>query len=500
MSTPAYERGEESVGRSTFFSFATQMATAAGTAVLTVFLVRALTPAQFGVFSIAVGVGTLLLLPADFGITHSAARFIAERRNDRPQAAAVIADAGRLKLLIGAALSALLFAVAGPIADAYGERTLGWPIRWMAIVVLCQGMMSYYRYAFSSLGQVAQGFKVVASESAAETGASIVLVLLSGGAAAAAAGRAVGFAFGLFVAVVLTLRSLGRPALIHRGPRAVGRRQLMRYAGALLVIDAAFALSTQAAPLMIGGFLGARAVGVFQAPTRLIAFLQYPGISIANAVTPRLARREGHEPEVPPFVASLRYIVVFQALLMAPVLVWAEPITHVVLGPGYEQSAGVLRALAPFIFTAGIAPIVALGVNYLGEARLRLPISALDVVLEVGLTALFLPTIGLLGAAYATDIGALLYVPLHLWILKRMIDLPLRPLGLAMLRGLMAAAAMALVLLACGTHRLTVVEWVVGSVGGLAAFVAVLLITRQVTVAELRALRAWIGGQLPRRA
>jgi O-antigen/teichoic acid export membrane protein len=499
MSTPANPRGEESVGRSTAFSFATQMATAAGTAVLTIFLVRALTPLEFGVFSIAVGVGSLLLLPADFGITHSAARFIAERRHDPPQAAAVMADAGRLKLLIGGALSIALFALAGPIADAYGEPTLGWPIRWMAIFVLCAGMMTFYRYAFSSLGQVATGFKIVAAESVAETGASIALVLLSGGAAAAAAGRAVGFAFGLLVALVLTLRALGKPALVHRGERSVGRRQLMRYAGALLVIDAAFALSTQAAPLMIGGFLGAREVGLFQAPSRLIAFLQYPGISVANAVTPRLARREGHRPDVPAFLGSLRYIIVFQALLMAPVLVWAEPITHLVLGPGYEESASVLRALAPFIFTAGIAPIVALGVNYLGEARLRLPISVLDVVLEVGLTALFLPEIGLLGAAYATDIGALLYVPLHIWILKRMIDLPLRPLGLAMARGLMAAGAMALVLLACGTHRLSLLEWVAGSVGGFAAFAAVLLITRQVTVAELRAMRAWIAGRLPRR-
>jgi O-antigen/teichoic acid export membrane protein len=191
--------------------------------------------------------------------------------------------------------------------------------------------------------------------------------------------------------------------------------------------------------------------------------------------------------------------VVFQALLMAPVIVWADPITHLLLGPGYEQSAGVLRALAPFIFTAGIAPIVALGVNYLGEARLRLPISVLDVVLEVGLTALFLPTIGLLGAAYATDIGALLYVPLHLWILKRMIDLPLRPLGLALVRSLAAAAAMAGVLLLCGTHRLSVLEWIVGAVGGLAAFAAVLLLTRQVTVAELHAARAWVARRRPGR-
>jgi O-antigen/teichoic acid export membrane protein len=488
---------EESVGRNTLFSFATQMTTAAGTAVLTLYLVRALGPVTFGVFSIAVGLGALVLLPSDFGITHSAARFIAERRHQGSQVAGVIADAVRLKLIFGAACSAVLFAAAGPIADAYGEPSLGWPVRWVAIVVFFQSMMSFYRYAFSSLQRVSEGFKIVASESVAETGASIAIVILAGGAAGAAAGRAAGYGVGLFVALLLTYRAFGQRAFVHRGPPVVGRKTLLKYAGALLVIDAAFALSSQAAPLLIGGVLGARSVGVFQAPSRLIVFLQYPGIAIANAVTPRLARREGHEPDVGSFTMALRHILVFQALLMAPAIVWAEPITRLLLGPGYEQSAGVLRALAPYIFTAGIAPIVSLGVNYLGEARLRLPISILDVVLELGLTVLFLHWWGLLGAAYATDVGALLYVPLHLWILKRLVDLPLRPLALGLVRSLTAAAAMALVLFACGTHHLSILEWIVGAVGGFAAFVAVLLLTRQVTVPELRALWGFVRRRLP---
>jgi O-antigen/teichoic acid export membrane protein len=322
-------------------------------------------------------------------------------------------------------------------------------------------------------------------------------VILAGGAAGAAAGRAAGYAFGLFVAVLLTYRAFGRPAFSAGSGRGVARKRLMRYAGALLVIDAAFAISAQSSPLMIGAFLGATEVGIYQAPSRLIVFLQYPGISVANAVAPGLARSEHHEPDVRSFQSGLRHVVVFQALLMAPVLVWAEPITRLLLGSGYGRSADVLRALAPYIFMAGIAPIVSLGVNYLGEARLRLPISMIDVVIELGLTALLLSQIGLLGAAYATDLGALIYVPLHVWILRRMIDLPLRPLALTLLRSLAAAGAMALVLLACGTHSLSVFEWIAGGLGGLAAFLGVLLLTRQLTVGELRALWRGIRRRLP---
>lgn len=492
-----HEKAEESVGRNTFFSLLTQMTTALGTAVLTIYLVRALGPAQFGVLAIAVSLSGLVLLPSDFGITQSTSRFIAEQRENMPRVAAVMAEGLRLKLLVSAVFSVILFALAGPIAAAYGEPSLDWPIRWISLAVFFQSVMGYYRYAYASLRRISTGFKIVASESAAETGLSIVIVVLGGGAAGAAAGRAAGYAFGVFVAVLLTVRAFGLPAVRGGDTAGVGRKRLMKYAGALLVIDTAFALSAQLAPLMIAGFLGATAVGIFQAPARLIVFLQYPALAVANAVTPTLARTATGEPDVRTFETAIRHIVVFQALLMAPVIVWAEPIVNLLLGDGYGRAEGVLRALAPFIFFSGLGPLLGMGLNYLGEARRRLPIALVDVVLDVTLTAVLLWQVGLLGAAYATDVTAAIYVGLQIWVIRRMLGMSLRGVVLAALRGLLAAGAMALVLLAFGTSDLSVFEWIGGAVGGFAAFAAVLLITRQVTLGELRSLGAFVRRRLP---
>jgi O-antigen/teichoic acid export membrane protein len=291
---------------------------------------------------------------------------------------------------------------------------------------------------------------------------------------------------------MVTFKALGPPAFRRARSLAVGRRRLARYAGALFVIDAAFTASVQSSPLLIGAFLGPTAVGVYQAPARLLVFLQYVGISVANGVAPGLARREGHAPEARQFAAALRYLLVFQAFLVAPVLVWAEPITHLVLGAGYDRSADVLRALTPYVYMSGLAALVVTGVNYLGEARKRIPLALMDVGLGTALTASLLPTIGLLGSAYASDVVSALYVPLHVWIARRYVDLPLRPLFLAIARGLLAAAAMCGVLFAFGTHHLSPVDWVAGGVLGPAAFVAVLLLTREITLGELAALPAWV--------
>ena len=51
-----------------------------------------------------------------------------------------------------------------------------------------------------------------------------------------------------------------------------------------MVVDAAYAVSGNANVLLIGGYLGTAAAGIFQAPARLLILSQYPGLSVANAV------------------------------------------------------------------------------------------------------------------------------------------------------------------------------------------------------------------------
>ena len=71
-----------SVARNTVLALAVQLLTAAFTAALTLVLVRVLDSDGFGILALAVSIGSLLLIPIDFGISHAAARFVAEQRDD----------------------------------------------------------------------------------------------------------------------------------------------------------------------------------------------------------------------------------------------------------------------------------------------------------------------------------------------------------------------------------------------------------------------------------
>ena len=184
----------------------------------------------------------------------------------------------------------------------------------------------------------------------------------------------------------------------------------------------------------------------------------------------------------------------FQAVLVAPILVWGGPIVDLVLGHKYGRSATLLKELTPYVYLSGLNALVVLAVNFMGVARRRVPIAVADLVVSAGLTAALLPAIGLSGAAWASDVVPLFYVPAHIWIIRRLIDLPLRPFFVSGARGLLAAGAMALVLLAFGTSHLTPLEWVGGGVLGLAAFVATLVVTREVSLSDLRQLPRTLAG------
>ena len=244
--------------------------------------------------------------------------------------------------------------------------------------------------------------------------------------------------------------------------------------------------------LLLAGYSGPFASGIFMAPAALAGVGHYVGCVMANRVTPRLAKG------VPqPMSATLRALIVFQCLMLAPAVVRARPITELLLGARYAQSAEVLQALAPFLFFAGLAPLVTRGGEG-AEAARRLSIYAGAVAIAVGAGVILIPRRGVVGGAIATDIAIGFYTLAHLWACRRRFNLRTRAVVWALASALTSAGAMGIVLTLVGTKDLTVVDWVRGCVGGVVAYVAMLIFTREVTTAQIlhgaSAVTARLGG------
>jgi O-antigen/teichoic acid export membrane protein len=484
------------VRRTTAFALTAQITTAAFTAALTLYLVRALGPSAYGVFALAVSIGSLVGLPSDFGVSSSAARFIAERRRRPTAVGGILAEALRLKLLTTSVACTLLAAGAAPIAAAFGTPELTWPLRAVAVATLGQSLMALYGAAFIALGRLPRYLQLVAGESAAEASASVALVILVGGASAAALGRAIGYVSGATIGFVLCQRLFGWEIVRLRARGNADRRSLALYAGALFVVDASFTLLTQVDVLLVGALLGASTAGIYQAPLRLVTVLQYPGLAASNSIAPRTAAGDGLTPDAAAFRIALRWLAILQGALIAPIVVWADPIVHLLLGGRFGASAAVLRALAPFVFLSAFAPLVSTTANYLGRARRRIPIVVLSTTVSVAACLLLIPAVGVVGGALATDSAYAVYVPAHLWISARVLGVPLRPILSTLGRSVGGSAAMAIPLAAAGTASLAPLEWAWAVPAGVLAYAGALFLTGEFSRDELASARRFARARL----
>ena len=478
----------DTITQNAVFSLIAQYAGAAFTAGLTFFLARRLGTHGFGVYSLALGVGLLLLFPADFGVSTAAARFMAERRHDRELVAAVVRDGLRLKVLVSAAMSVLLYALASPLATAYGDHALLWPLRAAAIALFGQSLMQMVK-AFAAISRVRLQLRTALVESIVETAATVGLVVAGTGVTGAAFGRAIGFVVGGVMTIVLLVRATGWSSLPRTLRFGEHTRRIMGYGGVILATDGAFTLFNNIDILIIGAYLSTSAVGLFSAPLRITAFLSYQGSAISSAVSPRLARSSTQEPNTGAFIGALRLLLLLQAVVTAVVLGWAPLIVRVALGRHYEGSVEVLRVLAPFVFLVGFGPMVSGTVNYLGQARKRVPVAFATTAINVIVDFVLVPRIGVVGGAIGTDLAYLLYAPAHLVICRQALGLDLRATARTFVRTLVAGAAMTGVLLLIGAPLSEPWRIVLGGVAGLSVYGAILMLSGEVTRAEIAELR-----------
>ena len=407
------------------------MSTAAFTAVLIVFLTRQLGPAGYGTFALAIGITGVVLRPAAGGTSQAAARFIAERHGDMPAITGVLGMALRTRLLTASAIAVALFALAGPISDALQHAGAGLAAEGGGDRVL--------RTEHDEL--LAQRIHRPATDLPDLRPGDLRV-----GRGVQRLGRARpdrwrrderppsggrwGTCSAPSSASLLLGRLLSRSPLFNTGRSPVRRREFMNYAGAMLIAGGASSLFSYLDTLLIGAFLTTTAVGIYSAPLRLTALVGYPALALAQGVAPRMARHPDEPPRVAALERAIGYIVILQAaVVVAFLLLWADPIVRLVLGSEFSESAEVIRALTPFVLLTSVTSLLTSPLNYAGEGRRRIPIVFAALIVNAAIDVVLIPEIGVLGAAVGTDVAYAVYGGAHLWLCHRLLDLPLKPLA-----------------------------------------------------------------------
>lgn len=400
--------------------------------IITAILARLLAPAAFGVFGMAilvVGIGTLV---ADLGTVTA----LIQQKQLAPGLATSLFW---LNLALGVLLAAALYACAPLGAAFFDEPTLVPVLRVMGA-----------GFVIASLGAVPRGLltrdlafhRMAKPQLAAVTAGGVGGILLAWN----------GFGVWSLVAQHLlrvSVETAGLFAASRFRPRwRVHARDLSAVARFSINLSGFNVLGyviQNVDNLVIGRFLGASALGLYDIAWRLI---QYPVLTVSDVVSrtmlPALSRMQEDDARLGrAYIRAGAAIAVITLPVFAGMFVLARPFILAALGPKWESAAVLLAILAP----VGLAQSLGSTTGNLYVAKGRT-----DLLLWWGVFAGVVTTggmfVGLLGGLVGVAVARLvlntLLSPLNFWIALRVVGVRLRELGRALAPLALSALLMAL--------------------------------------------------------
>lgn len=399
-------------------------------------LSRILPPADFGLIAIATVVTTFATLLRDMGT----AAAVIQRKELKPE---LVNTVFWFNVLVGLSLALLVAASALPLSIAFKQPRLGAIL--LALTVT---------FPSASVGAVHQALleREMRFRTLARIEVSSALVALAIAIVAALSGFGVyslvlnTIAISLFASGQLWFASRWRPRFAWSRAEF---HSLWGFSGNLFGFQVVNYFSRNADTMLIGRFLGATDVGIYNMAYRIMLFpLASLSTVISRVMFPMLSRKQG---DTAAFGAM--YLKVASAIgiitipLMAALWVLRIPFVEVVLGRNWLPVAEVLAWFAPVGMIQSILTTV--GVIYMGTGNTKRMLqwgmgyaAVLIVFIAVGLNW------GYLGVARAYALAVFVAVYPAFAIPLRLVGLRVPSLVAALWRPGVAAIGMALVLFA----------------------------------------------------
>ncbi len=318
--------------RSSLFSHVIRIACKA---VGIVVLARLVAPAQHGLFAMAASVFFVLVLFRDLGLGSAA---IQARDLTEEQRTTLWLAHAALGLLLGGAMLAL----APAVALFFNDAQLTPLVATMSAALVLIGLNTWPRVLLARDLRFAELNRIETWAAVIGTVAMIATALLDGGA----------YAFVAFLLVSESVCLIGAWRVCGWRSTAPARwlsiRPLWRPASDLLAYNVLQCILTQIDTVLMGGWFGAGAAGLYNRPNQLLAL---PVTHIASPLTQVLAASLSRlSPASPDFSTAVRHAANLLAHLTLPLAVLCIAVPHdivrLLLGPDWTDAAPLLRWLA----------------------------------------------------------------------------------------------------------------------------------------------------------
>jgi O-antigen/teichoic acid export membrane protein len=356
---------------------------------------RFLSTADYGVIDLLTIAGTLVLLTVAIEISQAVARFLPEGTDEERIAIASTA----LVFSVGAYA---IFGVVGWIAATeirtwlIGDAADDLTVR-LAVVATCLNGIFQLTAGVLRFQLRASRFAIATLSSSVVTIAVGVLLLTVAGMGIDAifVGQIVGGMIGILFCAAFS-RRLYRPILDFEwlGP-------MLRFSAPLVPSSIGVFVLLFVDRFAISQLMTVADVGVFGIGYRLASAVSLLSVGAQMAVTPLVYARHA-DPATPKALEQIFRHFVAAALLVGLVLsLFAEDILRIITTPAYFGGAVVVPLLVPALFLANLYVFMP-GLEIAKRTAAFAVINLSGALLNLALNFLFIPILGILGAALAT--------------------------------------------------------------------------------------------------
>jgi PST family polysaccharide transporter len=364
--------------------------------ILVPYLTRALGAEAFGLVAFGQGFVWFFMVLIDWGFNQAATRAVAQSRDDPAALARVVAEVAGAKLILlgGGGLAFVVLVALVPALRAH------WDLHLLLFgTVAGQALLPLWLWRGLERTSVVAAVNAIARLA----GLALTVALIEGpGDAVAYGGILAAQAIGAgLVTAALARTHLPRVAAVL--DRGAARAALAR-AWPLFLSSLASSLTTSANPFLLGLVAAYGQVGLYGGAERVMFGAVSLLAPIAMAAFPRASSLAATDRGAA-LIQARRLLVATVGLgvvLAVALVLGAEPIARVYLGPEFAPAADVVRALAPVV--PCLAAISVLGnqvmVAFGRDAAYR-NVMAIGAGTHLALAALLAPGLGALGMALA---------------------------------------------------------------------------------------------------
>jgi O-antigen/teichoic acid export membrane protein len=422
-----------SVRRSLVLSFArnyTNLLFSVGTVMI---LSRLLTPAQIGVYSVAVATTTVIQMLRDFGVSEY---LVQEKELNN----AIARSAFTVNLLIAWSLAIIVFFSSPWIAAFYREPGLGLVLEVLSINFVLLPFGSTVNALLTRSMQFGILYKINFGWLVVRAGTTVTLAYLGFGYMSPAWGSVAGMA-----ASVLGCFVWGRAYRI-RGFGLTHWRAVTRFGMQQTVSGIVGQLGSYAPDFVIGRTLGFADVGLYSRGQGLInLFSTKIGSAIAAVSFPAYAHRHHKSSDAHRFyLKTLTFVTGIALPFAACAALMAFPIIHIMFGDQWYRAVPILRLLAVAMFFNNLTPQFAKFFTATGRIGVVTGMTVFVQVLRVGI---LIPAAfySLEAAAASQIVVAIVSTCIQCGLLKKYAAITLRDLWVALSPSLWLTVVTALV-------------------------------------------------------